>query len=167
MILKLSLTFLALFVLGSSLHAEENKSKLMKIITKYETLSKSFNCKSITTQSLKKTLSKNEDIILVDIREAKEQKVSMLKNAITESEFIKNFEKYKKKKIVVYCTIGFRSGKFAEKHKKLDIYNLEGGILAWSHFQGKFYQNNVETNKVHIYSKDWNFLNSHYKAIFE
>ena len=165
--MKLSpLIFLGM-CLYTSLYALEDKALFQKTLKTYEKISKSFTCKSISPQNLIKKLNDKEDIILVDIREPEEQKISMLKNAISKTAFLKDKEKFKNKKIVVYCTIGYRSGKFAEKHKDLDIFNLEGGVLCWSHFRGKFFKNGKETKQVHVYSRDWNFLNSSYEAVFK
>ncbi|MCM8539939.1 MAG: rhodanese-like domain-containing protein [Lentisphaeraceae bacterium] len=143
-----------------------DKENLNKTISKYSELCKNQLTDSITAQHLLKVL-KSENLTLIDTREEKEQLVSTLPKAITKKQFLQNPQKYKDKKLVAYCTIGYRSGDFAEKHKKYNILNLEGGVLAWSHFKGKFYKDGKETNKVHVYAKEWNFLNSNYKAVFE
>ncbi len=118
---------------------------------------------------------KQDSVILIDVREAKEQKVSMLPNALSTKEFA---EKYRKglpdaAKIVVYCTIGYRSGKYAEElqSKGIKAYNLMGGVLAWSHAHGSFLTRDTAgkldtTLEVHVYSKEWNFLSPDYKAIY-
>ena len=112
------------------------------------------------------SLDKNIDYVFVDVRENEEQKVSMLKDAVTSEYFQKNAKKFKNKKIIAYCTIGYRSGKFTEKWRKkgYDIQNLVGGVLLWSH-QGKpFYQSKdnswTPTDSVHVYDDEWNFLHS-------
>ncbi len=167
--MKLSflLTSIAISSLLSLPLSANDKELSKKTILTYEKLSKSFNCKSVTAFSTIKDIEKNKDIILVDIREKEEQQVSMLPGAITKEEFLKNLDKYKDKKIITYCTIGYRSGKFAEKYSKLNIYNLEGGVLAWSHFKGKFFKDNKETKLVHVFSQEWDFLNSNYKAVYK
>ena len=157
-----SLSFLFMCLIAHS----NDRSNLNKTIEKYSELSGSFEAKGISTQALLKAI-KNEDIILIDIREKEEQAVSILPNSITQEKFLSNPEKYSRKKLVAYCTIGYRSGKFCEKFKKWNILNLEGGVLAWSHFKGSFFKNGKQTNKVHVYSKEWNFLHSSYKAIFK
>ena len=158
--------FISLLIFASTVSGEDKKM-LAKVAQTYSEIAKPFTCKSITAFALIKEMTKNKNIVLIDIRENKEQKISMLPNAITEEEFLKSPNIFKNKKIIAYCTIGHRSGKFAEKFKKLNIYNLEGGVLAWSHFKGRFYKDKKETNKVHVYSKEWNFLNSSYEAVFK
>ena len=167
--MKLNLLFSVLISLLSFSPAlfGGDKEMLTKISETYNKISKPFNCKSITAFTLIKEMAKNKNIIMIDTREDKEQKISMLPKAISMKEFLKNPDIYKNKKIISYCTIGYRSGKFAEKFKKLNIYNLEGGVLAWSHFKGKFFKGEKETRKVHVYSKEWNFLNSQYEAVFK
>ena len=60
----------------------------------------------------------------------------MLPHAITTAEFAARFRHGipKEKRLVVYCTIGYRSGKYAQELAKQGIKaeNLEGGVLAWS-----------------------------------
>lgn len=164
--LKIHLLTIAVFSLSSAYSFCDDKELMKKITASYDKISKSISCKSITVFSLKKILDKNEAHILLDIRSPEEQKVSMLPNSITKEQFLKNPDEFKNKKIIAYCTIGYRSGKFAEKHKGRNVLNLEGGILAWSHIKGKFFKDNKETKQVHIHSKDWNFLHSDYKAVY-
>ena len=134
-----------------------------KISKKYTTLTKKFSCPAISANELKKKLQ-NENVVLVDIRDEKEIEVSRIPGAITEQQFKKNIDQYKGKTIVAYCTIGYRSGKFASE-QKIPVHNLIGGVLMWSHSNGEFVNKKGKTDKVHVYSKDWNYLNSKYKAI--
>jgi len=102
-----------------------------------------------------------EKMILVDVRSEKEQKVSMIPGAISVAEFEKNKEKYRGKAIITYCTIGYRSGKYAKQllKEKFNAYNLEGSILGWSHSKGSLVDlKGKPTKKVHIYSKGWDYL---------
>ena len=50
------------------------------------------------------------ETVLVDVRTARERKISLLPGAITKAEFEERREEFKDKLIVSYCTIGFRSG---------------------------------------------------------
>ena len=47
--------------------------------------------------------------VFIDIREPREQQVSMLPGAVTEKEFLKDPEKYKDAVKIAYCTISYRS----------------------------------------------------------
>ena len=73
------------------------------------------------------------DVVLVDVRESAEQAVSMIPGAIPVGQFEAERNRHDTKQIVVYCTIGYRSGLYAGKLKELGqrVVNLKGGILAW------------------------------------
>tara|TARA_R110002126_G_scaffold227147_3_gene371805 strand:- start:5510 stop:5830 length:321 start_codon:yes stop_codon:yes gene_type:complete len=95
--------------------------------------------KEITVQELKEKKESGEDFFLLDVREGFEYMVSNLDgehiplgdlpNRVDE---IKN---HKDAEVVVLCRSGGRSGKaveFLEKEGFSNIYNLKGGITAWS-----------------------------------
>jgi sodium/bile acid cotransporter 7 len=113
-------------------------------------------------------LSKTGQAIFVDVREKKEQEVSMLPGAVTDKEFLKNPERYRDKLIIGYCTISYRSGKLAQKLKARGILmlNLEGGMLAWLHAGGKIYDRAGETRRIHVYGRKWNLAPREVEAIW-
>jgi rhodanese-related sulfurtransferase len=143
-----------------------DKTLKKEILSKYLKLTKNFSCPTISAEKLKNELN-NKKFLLIDVRDEKEQSVSMLPGAITVKQFEKNIDNYKGKKLIAYCTIGYRSGKFASKHTSFKITNLIGGVLMWSHCQGNFVNQAGETKKVHTYSSDWNFLHSKYEAVLK
>ncbi|MCH2206606.1 MAG: rhodanese-like domain-containing protein [Lentisphaerales bacterium] len=157
-------TFCYLSFISLSL-ADKDAKQIQIIEDKYQSLSEKIKCPQITAKELKKLSP--ERYILIDVRNPDEQKISTLPQAIDENTFFKNLHKYRDKLKIVYCTIGYRSGLFAEKHKKLKILNLAGGVLAWSHIHGTFMNEGKITLKVHTYSKKWNFLNKSYQAIYD
>lgn len=115
------------------------------------------------------------NLVLLDIRQPGEQAVSMIPHAMTTPEFAQRFRRGipKGKRIVVYCTIGYRSGKYAMELAGQGIIaeNLEGGLLAWSHIGGPLEVRNpsgltTPTRRVHIYSSGWNFLHPDYEAVW-
>ena len=114
------------------------------------------------------TLVAEGNAVLIDIREPLEQQVSMLPRAITEKEFINDAAKYKDAVKIAYCTIGYRSGKFAQKLQKqgIPVVNLRGGILAWVHDGGKVYDQNGETHRIHVYGRKWNLGPKGYQAVW-
>jgi rhodanese-related sulfurtransferase len=133
----------------------------------YDRYSEKFpEVKSITASQLQQWQS-SQKIILVDVRTPKEREVSIIPNAITSEEFEQNFDLYRHHKIVVYCTIGYRSGKYAQKYpNNLQIFNLEGGILAWSHLGGKLINDRGNTNKIHVYGDRWKLAPENYRAVW-
>ena len=96
--------------------------------------------------------------LFIDVREEKEQKVSMLPGAVTEKQFLQDPGQYRDRTLVGYCTISYRSGKLAEKlnAQGITLLNLKGGLLAWVHAGGKVYDQSGETKRIHVYGKKWN-----------
>ncbi len=111
----------------------------------------------------------SEDILLVDVREAAEQGVSMIPGAIPVSQFEEDKEKYMGRTIVAYCTIGLRSGKCAQGLFKegFKAYNLHGSILAWAHAGRPLVDSSgSETRRVHVYGREWNLLPQGYTPVW-
>jgi rhodanese-related sulfurtransferase len=102
-------------------------------------------------------LAERKQIIFVDARRPDEQAVSMLPDAITRDMLLKDPTLIQGKTAVAYCTIGYRSGVWAEKmaQRGIHIINLAGGILAWVHAGGKVYGTQGETKKIHVFGKSW------------
>ena len=114
------------------------------------------------------TLLDTKQAVFVDTRGPQEMKISTLPNAISEEEFLKNPKKFKDKTIIGYCTISYRSGKFAQKMAKegFQMYNLTGGILAWVLEGGKVYDTDGESRRIHVYGRKWNYPAGGYEAIW-
>ncbi len=98
--------------------------------------------KFVTPSQLKEMLDKNEEIVLVDMRNDYEAKIGRFKNSITLS--MKNFrdlpkvmneiENLKEKKIVTYCTGGIRCEKasaYLKENGFENVMQLKGGILKF------------------------------------
>ncbi|GBD93419.1 hypothetical protein BMS3Abin05_01002 [bacterium BMS3Abin05] len=136
-----------------------DQKKLEKIHAMYQSYKKRAfpTAPDVTVEKLLQW-EKVDSVVLLDVRSAKERRISMIPNAISQKEFEKNIEQYKQHKIIVYCTIGYRSGKQVVKMRKrgLDAYNLIGGVLAWSH-EGQFFSaSDGDSLRVHVYGKKWN-----------
>ena len=97
---------------------------------------------SITPKELKKMLDKEEDIVLVDMRNAYETLIGRFKGARTLQmknfrdlpKFIKEIEDLKERKIVTYCTGGIRCEKasaFLKENGFRNVLQLKGGILKF------------------------------------
>ncbi|WP_343606787.1 rhodanese-like domain-containing protein [Fluviicola sp.] len=93
--------------------------------------------KSITVKELKTWMDGNEDFQLIDVREPSENDVCTLNGLLIPMNTVPGeVEKIDKdKKVVVHCRSGKRSAgviQFLEQqHGYTNLYNLEGGILAW------------------------------------
>jgi len=107
----------------------------------------------------------SRDIVILDSREKREFDVSHIPTASHvgfkdfSKENISEIIENKDTAIVVYCTLGIRSQKIAAKLQKAgytNIKNLYGGICEWKNNDySVFDANNIETDKVHTYSKQW------------
>jgi len=162
--------FVCLFGFPSSLPAEEltDAQKLRVVYDMYDEYKESFPAVRDITPKEAMELIKTEGVIFVDTRRSKEQKVSMLPNAVTEKDFEKNLEQYRNQVLIGYCTISYRSGKLAEELRKkgITMLNLKGGMLAWVHEGGKVYDANGETKRIHVYKKKWNYVPEGYEAVW-
>jgi sodium/bile acid cotransporter 7 len=145
-----------------------DEEKLARIYEMYEGYKKSFpDTPDVSVEELL-AMRENGDVVLVDGRKKKEQKVSMIPGAIPSEEFEKNIEQYKDKTIIVYCTIGSRSGKYAKRliKKGMRAYNLKGSILAWIHAGQGLVSEGEETRRVHVYGRKWNLAPEGYEAVW-
>lgn len=123
-----------------------------------------------SNQSLK-ALSRDEreGYVVVDVRAPEERNVSIIAGAIDNEYFERNITSYENKKIIVYCTIGYRSGFYAEilRQKGLDAYNLSEGILGWTHVDGLLVNSHGRpTDEVHVYSRPWDLAVKNAVAVF-
>lgn len=104
-----------------------------------------------------------ENVVYLDAREKNEYEVSHIENAIWVG-----YNTFKKKrvaeidknsKVIVYCSVGYRSEKISEKLLKMgftDVSNLYGGIFEWVNQDQVIVDNeNQVTNQVHAYDKVW------------
>ena len=77
---------------------------------------------------------------------------------------------------VCYCTIGYRSGQYAEKMAKAAAggtddaryFNLYGSILAWTHAGGACVvpATGERTTRVHTFGKQWSCVADGYEAVY-
>ncbi|NIA14534.1 MAG: hypothetical protein GWP08_10675 [Nitrospiraceae bacterium] len=120
----------------------------------------------ISAEMLKPLLRPSGEVVLLDTRAPEEYKVSRIPDAVPLREFERNIEAYRGKKIVAYCTIGYRSGRYAAKLRKegFDVHNLRGGILAWVHADGALENESGATKRVHVYGRDWDLAPEDYET---
>jgi len=111
-----------------------------------------------------KELEKNQDkVIILDAREKEEFDIGHIKGA----KYLgyNNFNKEslssipKDAKIVVYCSIGYRSEKMGTRLKKMgysNVQNLYGSIFEWVNQGNPIYDSNEKrSHRIHTYNKDW------------
>lgn len=131
--------------------------------------SKSYNAmlKTLLTHNVKEIGAKDaiqdSNAVFLDAREKKEFEVSHIKNAIWvgyddfDISRLKGIPK--SKRIIVYCSVGYRSEKITEKLTQngyTHVSNVVGGIFEWVNLGYPLVDNNGKpTEKVHAYSKTW------------
>lgn len=122
----------------------------------------------IHAEELQEALAGGE-IVLVDVRTPDEQGVSALPGAIDVDEFERRVDELAGSSVITYCTIGYRSSRYAEKlmHQGWDVKNLTGSILAWTHIGGPLVDpNGRPTRRVHVFSEKWNLAADGYESIW-
>jgi rhodanese-related sulfurtransferase len=108
------------------------------------------------------------DITFVDVREPREQQVSMIPGALSQRDFLARIDRFRGQTIIVYCTIGYRSGKLALKlrQKGLDVINLKAGLLGWVHAGGVVVQNGREVKQIHVYGRKWDLAPAAVETVY-
>jgi sodium/bile acid cotransporter 7 len=106
--------------------------------------------------------------LFIDVREPKEQAVSMLPSSVAAEEFLKDPGRYGDRVLIGYCTISYRSGKLAQQlaAQGITVLNLRGGILAWAHAGGKLQDRSGETRRIHVYGRKWDLAPQGYETVW-
>ncbi len=120
-------------------------------------------------------IKQDQDIIYLDAREKKEFDVSKINNAIWVGYDDFNLSRMdgigKDKKIIVYCSVGYRSEKISEKLLKngfTDVSNMYGGIFEWVNEEKEVVNSNNEpTRKVHAFDRTWGIWLKKGKKVYE
>ncbi len=152
--MKLLTQIFVLFVVGFGFSQESISDLLNK-----------YNTKSIPYMSVQELAMPKTKAVILDSRELKEYVTSHIENAIYVGfdkfniETVLNKLNNKNEQIVVYCSVGIRSETIAEKIKKAgykNVFNLYGGIFEWKNERFPIYNSEgLETEEVHIFSKEW------------
>lgn len=116
----------------------------------------------IKSTQVVKLQEKGKKIIFLDARELAEYKVSHIKNAkhIGYDNFdMKTIASIDKNAIiVVYCSVGYRSGKIGKKLRNAgftSVFNLYGGLFDWANNGNPVYSGSGKVTKVHPYNGNW------------
>ena len=109
-----------------------------------------------------------EAVVVVDVREPAEQRVSMITGAVTRTAFEASKKDYGKHHVVTYCTAGYRAGRYATELKKqgYKVSNLEGSILGWLHAGGELVASNGVAKVVHVNGKRWDLAPAGYRTVW-
>lgn len=122
---------------------------------------------TISAAALREALPSG-DFVLVDVRTERERRVSMLPGAIPASEFERRLAELAGRTVVAYCTIGARSSSYARRMGRsgVDVLNLEGSVLAWTHAGGPLVQGGAPTRRLHVYGRRWDLAADGYETVW-
>ncbi len=108
-------------------------------------------------------------LVLVDVRTPAEQAVSRIPGALTAAEFEARRPELAGAVVVTYCTIGYRSGLYAERLRTegWDARNLAGSLLAWTHAGGSLVDpEGRPTRRLHVYGERWDLAAAGYETVW-
>lgn len=155
---------------SSALDLTARKEALCKM---YQDSKKAFPAvQAITCKELQDMLKSSDLLVMVDVRTPQEQEVSILPGrVICKQDFDQCRQDYFSNTIVTYCTIGARSGKYAQQLVDQDfphVYNLEGSIVAWTQEGYPLVKDDgsqTPTTKVHTFGKAWDLVGDGYDSV--
>ncbi len=117
----------------------------------------------------------SQSCLFLDAREPREYAVSHISGAIpvgydhfSPENLPTNLPK--DRRIVVYCSVGYRSEKVSEKLRLAgftDVSNLYGGIFEWVNQNLPVVNQSGPTNEVHAYSHSWGIWLKKGKRIYK
>lgn len=117
----------------------------------------------VTAEKLEKLRQKNKDIVILDTRKKEEFKISHIPGArfVDYNNFkMKSLKDIPKDKtIYIYCSVGYRSERTAEKLQEAgytEVYNLYGGLFNWANNGYPMVnQSGENSTEVHGFNKEW------------
>ena len=126
----------------------------------------------LTVDQVKVLEAKGKPVIFLDAREIEEYNTSHIKNAmwVGYDDYQKNKVKSldRNKTYIIYCSVGYRSGKIGKKMLKMgfkNVFNLYGGIFDWVNKGNPVYNSKGVTSKTHPYDDSWGkWLKKEYRS---
>jgi len=150
-----------ILIIGCLLFSQCSQAQKKVESQAYELMLKAMLSHSVVEVNVEEVLN-DSTIVFLDARTKKEYEVSHIKNAIwvgyDEFKKAKVGDFPKNQKMVVYCSVGYRSEKIAERLQKAgyeNVSNLYGGIFEWKNQDGKVYDDHGITENVHAFDKTW------------
>jgi rhodanese-related sulfurtransferase len=112
--------------------------------------------------------AKIADVLLIDVRDAEEFTQSHLRGAVSmpkQTALQKVMQLPKTTKIVVYCSVGYRSAQIVQDLLQLgysETKNLDGSIFAWANEDRPIFSSippdEKPANTVHPFNRSWGKL---------
>lgn len=105
------------------------------------------------------------DIVLLDARSEAEFRVSHLPGAVFANNTRMALEALETsdpaRTVVVYCSVGYRSSRLAEKLRARgieNVFNLEGSLFQWANEGRPLYRGDERVYGAHPYDEEWGQL---------
>lgn len=119
----------------------------------------------LSTERLAETLEADADVVLLDARSKEEFETSHLQGAVRATSMRSAREALKgrgeKSVVVVYCSVGYRSSRLAQKLRATgveNVVNLEGSLFKWANEGRPVYRGSEQVRTVHPFDEDWGDL---------
>lgn len=129
---------------------------------------------SVPETQVSAVLRDTASIVFLDAREPKEFAVSHINGAVPVGYDHFDLSQLpvldKNSRIVVYCSVGYRSEKIAEKLLAAgykNVANLYGGIFEWVNQGHPVYNHQGQTPEVHAYDRTWGVWLNKGKKIYK
>lgn len=136
----------------------------------------SFSVPIMSVEELELLMNEREDVQILDAREVDEYEVSHISGAACIG--YEDWDKKLAKKLdptkptVVYCSVGYRSEKIAERLQAMgfeDVHNLYGSLFEWVNSgRAVVSSKNQVTKDVHTYDENWSkwVINPEVRKVF-
>jgi rhodanese-related sulfurtransferase len=166
--LKICLLFAGAFLLGWPFLGAQVQSGA------YRLMLKKLLSHSVPEITVPAAAQARDSVLFLDAREPKEYAVSHLKDALWvgydhyDSTVTANVDK--NQRIVVYCSVGYRSEKITEKLRAAgftNVSNLYGGIFEWVNQGQSVYDAQGVTQRVHAFDRTWGVWLRKGKRVYE
>lgn len=119
----------------------------------------------LSTERLAEMLAQDADVVLLDARSEKEFETSHLQGATLATSVRaarKELAQHGGKPIVVvYCSVGYRSSRLAERlgaQGVENVFNLEGSLFKWANEGRPVYRGSKPVRFVHPFDPEWGKL---------
>lgn len=119
----------------------------------------------VRAEELLEALNHETAPLLIDVRGPAERAISTLPGAMDLPSFEADPTLHDQP-VVLYCTIGARSGEAARelRSRGIDARNLAGSILAWTYVNGPLENARGTTREVHVFGPTWDLVAEGYTS---
>ena len=163
MVLKNWYNILTLFIIMSASTLTGQQTQPLCIDPIFQQEVDSYLSYDVPVISIAEAYADAQNFIFLDAREREEYEVSHIKNAVyigyDDFDITRVSHLDKTQKIIIYCSIGYRSEKIGKKLIDAgfqNVQNLYGSIFEWVNQHHEIYNlENNSTHTIHTYNKKW------------